>query len=77
MKKAELLALLTQALELAPATLQETAELSALDGWDSMSPLVVMSLADKRFGLMLSASDIQGCKTVADVLGLFDSHLQG
>jgi acyl carrier protein len=76
MKRAELLEILSRALELAPATMQEDTELSALESWDSMSPLVVMSLADKRFGLMLSANDIQGCKTIADVLRLFDSHIQ-
>lgn len=75
MKRTELLRLLNQALELEPATMREETELAALANWDSMSPMVIMALADKEFHLKLAAKDIQRCKTGSDLIGLFGDRV--
>ena len=43
--------------------------------WDSMSYIIFMSMAQQELGIKAAASDVQKCKTVADLVGLCKSGL--
>ena len=45
-------------------------------GWDSMSELSFIALADKELGTRVSPSDLEKCKTVGDLLSLVGTSLQ-
>jgi acyl carrier protein len=71
MNKIELLKTLEDTLELDPGTMRDEVRLQDLPTWDSMQPLAIMAMADKRFGRTITAKDIQQCKTVAELILLF------
>lgn len=43
--------------------------------WDSMSYIIFMSMAEQELGLKIPASEVQKCKTVADLVNLCKSKL--
>lgn len=45
-------------------------------GWDSMSELSFIALADKELGARVSPSDLEKCKTVGDLLSLVGASLE-
>jgi acyl carrier protein len=68
MKEEEMLDLLCEAIELPKGALKGTEELRALQQWDSLTVMAVISLADERCGILLSPERITACKTVTEVL---------
>lgn len=68
MTNTELLSLLCEALELPPGSLQGSTEIAGVEEWTSLAWLTIMSLADSRLGVQLSAGQIRQCRTVADVV---------
>ena len=58
-----------------PALLTETSVLEAM-GWDSMSELSFIALADKELGARVAPSAIESCRTVGDLLVLLGPCLE-
>ena len=45
-----------------------------IPGWDSLGTLSLIAALDERFDIHLSEQDIEGLKTVADILGVLRRH---
>ena len=48
--------------------LNEESDLTALEEWDSMAAMVVVSIADEHFGVKLSAEEIGKLTKVKDLI---------
>lgn len=70
MTRQDALRLLEEALELRPHALTGRERLADLEGWDSLSTLAFIAMADKHFGLVVPGNKVSGCRTVDDLLGL-------
>ncbi|MEO7273520.1 MAG: acyl carrier protein [Vicinamibacterales bacterium] len=75
MTKAEFLRILEGELELPPSSLSEGQTLSAVDGWDSMSALLFIAMADEKLGATVSGEQIAKSRTVGDLLSLLGGKL--
>jgi acyl carrier protein len=64
------LRLLEVTLALQPHSLTGAERLTDLEGWDSLSTLAFIAMADKEFGLPLPGNRVAGCQTVAELIGL-------
>jgi acyl carrier protein len=45
-----------------------------LEEWSSLEALCVISMASDEFGVQMSAKDLKGCETIADVYNFITSH---
>jgi acyl carrier protein len=70
MDKQQVLRLLDELLELNPGTLQGDEPIQELGGWNSLAVLGLISIADEKFGKILSPSAIYQAKTVQDIIKL-------
>ena len=68
MGRAEFLKSLDEVLELAPGTLTGPEKLEDFPLWDSTAVISFMALADSSGGKRVSAREVSGCQTVADLL---------
>lgn len=64
----EKLALLEDMLELDEGVLSEEMKMEEIEGWDSMAKLSLIVLMDDEFGKKLSGEQINGFKTIKDIL---------
>ncbi|NLT45678.1 MAG: acyl carrier protein [Thermotogaceae bacterium] len=64
----EKLALLEDMLELDEGVLNEEMKMEEIEGWDSMAKLSLIVLMDDEFGKKLSGEQINGFKTIKDIL---------
>jgi acyl carrier protein len=64
----ELLALFTEAIEAEPGTLTPETRIADVPEWNSLGWLTIMSELDDRLGIQIGSRDIQGFRTVQDVL---------
>ena len=67
MNKDAVLLLLDEVLELSPGTLKGP---ESVKDWDSIAVISLIVLADERFNRSLSASQVQACVSVDDVVAL-------
>ncbi len=72
MTRPDLLRSLEDTLGLKPYSLTGDERLRDVDGWDSMSTLLVIAMVDKKFGRALPGSRVAQCQTVDELLGLID-----
>jgi acyl carrier protein len=70
MGEKEILSELELIIEADPASLQSNAELAELDRWDSIAVVSFMAIADEKFGVILSAKELEKATTVADLINL-------
>ncbi|GAB1355349.1 hypothetical protein MASR1M12_40930 [Erysipelotrichia bacterium] len=49
--------------------------LDDLEEWDSMTSLSLAAMLDDKFKIFLSAEQISGCKTVGDLVKVFEAKL--
>lgn len=68
MTPTELIALLTEATEAEPGTLTPETQLADVPEFNSLGWLTIMSELDDRLGIQLGSRDIQGFRTVQDVV---------
>lgn len=68
--RSEVLDVITQILESTRATVPDDADLDDL-GWDSLSDLNLISIADERFGVALDPQALRSCETPQDLVALF------
>ncbi len=71
MDKVTILLLLDEVIEAVPGTLKGT---ESVKEWDSIAVISLIALADERFNKSISASQIQGCHTVDDIVMLLLSE---
>lgn len=64
----EKLASLEDMLELDEGVLNEEMKMEEIEGWDSMAKLSLIVLMDDEFGKKLSGEQINGFKTIKDIL---------
>jgi acyl carrier protein len=72
MTRSTALRLLEDTLQIAPNTLTGGEKLTEVEGWDSLSTIAFIAMADKDFGLALPGNRVVACRTVDELLGLLD-----
>jgi acyl carrier protein len=75
MKKSEFLNLLDELVEAKPGTIHGDENLRELEGWDSLAVVGFIALVDQHFGVPLSASKLQSCNSVSDLIRLLPQPL--
>ena len=75
MTKTEFYKELDSMLELEPNTIRGDERLADLPGWDSMSVISFIALADTNFKKTVAAKAIAEARTVADLLNLFPGEI--
>ncbi|MBM3993119.1 MAG: acyl carrier protein [Planctomycetes bacterium] len=73
MTRAELLQHLEKLVEAQPGTLTGPEELAALAGWDSLTQVNYVLVVERATGIRPSASRVAACRTVQDLIDLFDA----
>ena len=74
MKKAEILNLLEETLELEENSLKEDTELDSIEEFDSMGKLSLIVLCDDEFNKKLTGEKIKEFKIVADIINYLTSN---
>jgi acyl carrier protein len=75
MTRSEFLNLLDELVEAKPGTVHGDEELRNLDGWDSLAVVGFIALVAQHFGVPLTASKLQNCQTVSDLVKLLPEPL--
>ena len=70
MSRTEFLNRIDNLLEVEPGTLTGGERLENLEGWNSLSVIGFMALANDEFGTVLSPRKIADCRTVGDLVTL-------
>ena len=76
MTKGEFLRALESELEKPDGSVQPHHVLTDVEGWDSLAALLFISLADTKFGVIVSGDQIAKAKTVNDLLLLLGDRLE-
>jgi acyl carrier protein len=66
---------LEDALEVARGSIKLNDSLTDLGCWDSMAALTFMSVADQQLDVSVSGAQIQGCRSVKDLIGLLGNKI--
>jgi acyl carrier protein len=72
MSKDEFYAHLEFILELEPNTIHGAENLKDLEGWDSLAKISFIAMGDVELGVIVSATGLLACKTVGDLVRLFN-----
>lgn len=72
MTKEEKLDLLADVLDMDASEIDENADLSSLENWDSMTKLSLIVCFDENFGKKITQSDFKSFVTVKDILAAMD-----
>lgn len=64
-------------LEQPPGTVKGTDKLADIGNWDSMAVISFIAMADAKLQSSVTAKQISGCQTVADLAALFPGKVQG
>jgi len=75
MTKSEFCERLEEILELEPNTIRGNEELGDLEGWDSLAKLSFIAMVDSEFQTIISAKALLACKTVNELMNLFDGKI--
>lgn len=51
-------------------------KLSDLEGWDSLTAISFMAMADERCGVKVAPKDMRGCNTVNDLMALVSATFE-
>lgn len=71
------LAMLEEATQSAPGTLDEGRVLQELEGWDSMGMVMFMGLVKESMAVELSVHDLRECVTASDLAGRISAKQAG
>jgi len=77
MTKTEFYSKIEELIESTPGSLDGTEPLTQLEGWDSLTVLSFLAMADATFGTMVTAQQLTNCRTVSDLLSLFPGKISG
>lgn len=67
---------LDEILGFAPGTIKGDEALKDIPGWDSLAIMAFISMLDERLGVMVPASKITSCRTVADLIALAGDRVE-
>jgi len=70
MTRQDVLRLIEEMLQIQAGSLRGPERLKGIEGWDSLSVVDFMALADKRCGLALPGNQVAACKTVDELIDL-------
>jgi acyl carrier protein len=70
MTRSDGLRLLEETLDLRPHTLTGGEKLGEVEGWDSLSTMAFIAMADREFGLALPGNRVVACRTVDELIAL-------
>jgi acyl carrier protein len=73
--KTEFIDKLARELTLEPRNLTGDEALAGLGGWDSMAAIQFITLADTLFSKRIGADELERCRTVNDLVGLFGDQI--
>ena len=73
MTRDDLLRQLESLVEVKTGTLQGPEELSALPGWDSLTQVSFIVVVERATGVRPTATQMADCRTVQDLLNIFES----
>lgn len=76
MSKTEFLELLDELFEFDTGTIQGSDELQQIQGWSSLTFIGLIAMVDEECGVTLPPKSILACKTVDDLVGLLDGHIE-
>lgn len=72
MGKKEKLEKLEEMLDLEENTLEEMANLSEIEEWDSIAHLSLIIMLEEEFGRQITGKEVRGFKTVQDILAVME-----
>lgn len=72
MTKEEKLNLLAEVLDMDTSEIDENAELSSLENWDSMTKLSLIVCFDDNFGKKLKQADFKNFVTIGDIVSAME-----
>ena len=75
MKSDEFYTALEEAIGAEKGSMRTGVPLADIPLWDSMAKVEVMAMVDEKLRIILSASDLQGCKTTDDLYQLVATKL--
>lgn len=68
----EKLNLLEEMLLMDKDTLEEAAELTGIEEWDSMAVISAIAMIDDIFGKEIEPDEVKKCKTVKDIIDIME-----
>jgi acyl carrier protein len=74
MNTKDALAWVAEVFEASPSRIVETTLRNEIPGWDSLGTLSLIAGLDERFDIHLSEQDIEGMKSVTDLLEILRRH---
>jgi acyl carrier protein len=74
MNTKDALAWVAEVFEESPGRIVETTLRNEIPGWDSLGTLSLIAGLDERFDIHLSEQDIEGMKSVTDLLEILRRH---
>ncbi len=72
MTKEEKLDLLAEVLDMDASEIDENADLSSIENWDSMTKLSLIVCFDENFGKKITAADFKNFVKVSDILAAME-----
>lgn len=77
MQKTAFLKHVDEILDLPPGTIKGSEALDEIEAWDSLAVVGFIAVVNQHFGVTLVAKDIQGAKTLPELLALVPpGHLE-
>lgn len=70
MTRQDVLKLIEEMLQIKSGSLRGPEKLKEIEGWDSLSVVDFMALADKHCGLALLGNQVAACKTLDELIDL-------
>jgi acyl carrier protein len=77
MESVEFCQKLESLLEADPGTIHPETPLDRLEGWDSISVISFIAMADTEYHVTVPAKSIAACQTVGDLAGLVTMSMAG
>jgi len=74
MSEREAIEWIARVFETAPDQLTADTARESVAAWDSLGVLTLMASLDSDFGIVLTDDDVQGIKTVGDILHIMKRH---
>lgn len=71
-ESAELSALIEEAVQALPGSVQADTDLGTLDGWDSMGLVIFIELVQSKTGVELAVHDLRACSRPTEIVALID-----
>lgn len=75
MNKQDFLLSIHELLELEPGTVDMDSQLAGIESWDSLTVVGFIALVDEKFETVVSASKIDKCNTVGDLIMLVEEKI--